>query len=61
MSIWQEMRDAIRKAILIQDRVERLREDVAKVAAALEGHDRRLVRIETVIEMARGARLPRDR
>jgi hypothetical protein len=58
MSIWTELRDGVRQAILMQERVERLISDVDKINDRLFAYDRRLTRIETLIEMAH-TRLPR--
>ena len=60
MSIWTELRDGIRQAILTQERVERLTVDAQKMADRLLNHDRRLTRIETLIELAQANRLPKD-
>jgi hypothetical protein len=54
------MRDGIREAILLKDRVEQLRNDVGEIGEKLADHDRRLVRIETIIELARSTRLAKD-
>jgi hypothetical protein len=53
MSIWTELRDGIRQAILMQDRLERLNAEVDRTVEQLRDHDRRLTRIETMIELAR--------
>ena len=58
MSLWTDLRDAIRQAILLQERVERLIVDVGKTEDRLIDHDRRLTRIETMIAMAQTGRLP---
>ena len=58
MSLWTELRDAIRQAILLQERVERLILDVGKTEDRLIDHDRRLTRIETMIALAQSRRLP---
>jgi len=58
MSLWTDLRDAIRQAILLQERVERLIVDVGKTEDRLIDHDRRLTRIETMIAMAQSRRLP---
>ena len=52
MSIWRELRDGVRQAIVLQERLERLGEDVHKMADRVLDHDRRLLRIETMIELA---------
>ena len=58
MSLWSDLRRAIRQAILVQERVDRLIVDVEKIAGRLLDHDRRLTRIETLIAVARRRRLP---
>jgi hypothetical protein len=58
MSLWTDLRDAIRQAILLQERVERLIVDVGKTEDRLIDHDRRLTRIETMIALAQNRRLP---
>jgi hypothetical protein len=57
MSLWSDLRSAIRQMILVQERVERLIVDVEKNADRLLDHDRRLTRIETLIAAAQ-RRLP---
>jgi hypothetical protein len=57
MSLWSDLRSAIRQVILVQERVERLIADVEKNADRLLDHDRRLTRIETLIAVAQ-RRLP---
>jgi hypothetical protein len=57
MSLWTDLRDAIRQAILLQERVERLIV-VGKTEDRLIDHDRRLTRIETMIALAQSRRLP---
>lgn len=57
MSLWSDLRSAIRQVILVQERVERLIVDVEKAGERLLDHDRRLTRIETLISAAQ-RRLP---
>jgi hypothetical protein len=52
MSLWSDLRSAIRQMILVQERIERLIVDVQKTADQLLDHDRRLTRIETLISVA---------
>lgn len=61
MSLWADLRGAIRQAILLQERVERLIVDTARNDDRLRDHDRRLTRIETLIALAQERRLSRDR
>jgi hypothetical protein len=58
LSAWTDLRDALRQAILMQERVERLTAGVDKMADRLLDHDRRLMRIETMIELAQRNQLP---
>jgi hypothetical protein len=60
MGAWAELREGIRKVILMQDRLERLSAGAEKLADQVADHDRRLVRIETMIELAERRRLPDD-
>jgi hypothetical protein len=55
------MRGGIREVILLKDRIDEPRSHVKNAADTLVDHDRRLVRIETIIELARRTRLPSDR
>jgi hypothetical protein len=56
MTFWSELRDAVRRAILMEDRLERLNTEVDRSVEQLRDHERRLTRIETMIEIARGNR-----
>ena len=58
MSLWADLRDAIQKAILLEDRVERLIVDVGKAEERLIDHDGRLTRVETLIAFAANRQLP---
>ena len=58
MSVWSDLRRALRQAILVQQRVDRLIVDVEKAADRLLDHDRRLTRIETSIALARRRQPP---
>ncbi len=60
MSVRDDLRDGIRKAILLQEHVERLARGVEKFDHQLLDHERRLVRIETLISMAQRRQLPDD-
>lgn len=56
MSAWKDLREGVRQAILLQERVERLAEGIKQVEQATRDHERRLVRIETMIEIAQNQR-----
>lgn len=61
MSAWEDIREGVRRAILMQERVERLANGIEKLEDRLLDHDRRLVRIETMIEIAQQNRLAASR
>lgn len=56
MTFWSELRHAVRRAILMEDRLERLNAQVDRSSEQLRDHERRLTRIETMIEIARANR-----
>ena len=58
MSLWSELRNGIRQAILLEDRVDRLIVDVAKLNDRIIEHDRRLTRVEAFIAFGFERRLP---
>jgi hypothetical protein len=58
MSFWSDLRKAIRRAALVQERVDRLIVEVEKTGDRLLDHDRRLTRIETLITAARRRQPP---
>ena len=58
LSVWTDFGDALRKAILMQERVDQLAVAVDRMTDRLQDHDRRLVRIETMIELAQRKPLP---
>ncbi len=43
-----------REAVLIADRVERLSENCKAIATDVRDHERRLIRLETIVEIAQG-------
>jgi hypothetical protein len=58
MSLWSELRNGIRQAILLEDRVDRPIVDVAKLNDRIIEHDRRLTRVEAFIAFGLERRLP---
>ena len=58
MGAWAELRDAVRNVILMQDQLERLSAESEEVSGKLADHERRLIRIETMIELAQRRQLP---
>jgi hypothetical protein len=67
MGAFSDAMKAVREIILVQSKIDRLNQDFAAIGGDLRGLkevvadvDKRLVRIETMVEMAgRGAKLPR--
>jgi len=57
LSVWTDLSGALRNAILIQERIDQLAVAVDPMSHRLQDHDRRLVRIETMIEVAQRGRL----
>ena len=56
MSAWSDIKGSIRKIILMQDKIDRLAKGVSDLSANVMDHEKRLIRIETMIEMAQGRR-----
>lgn len=52
MSLWSDLRSAIRQMIVVQERVERLVVEIEKTKERLLDQDRRLTRLETLISAA---------
>jgi len=53
MSITDRVLDALKNAVLLESRVSTLADSVAELARDVRGMDRRLVRLETMVELAR--------
>jgi hypothetical protein len=61
MSVLSQILSYGKELLLLTERVDRLLEDRKELIAKLEDHERRLVRIETVMEFAaRQRRITRD-
>ncbi len=56
MSAWRDIRDSVRKIILMQDKTDRLASGLSRLSADVMDHEKRLIRIETMIEMAQARR-----
>ena len=56
MSAWSDIRDSVRKIILMQDKIDRLASGLSRLSADVMDHEKRLIRIETMIEMAQARR-----
>lgn len=55
MSWLTELTANLKRIILMQDKIDRLGEEVKLLRADVTDHGRRLIRIETMIEMAQAA------
>lgn len=62
MSIWNTLLQAGREVTVVTERVDRLRAEVDQLSGMVSANTERLIRIETLIELAREnqRRLPRD-
>jgi hypothetical protein len=60
MTLLDRLIGGARSIALIDDKVDRLEKAVEKVTVKVEGHEQRLVRVETIIEIARGGASPRQ-
>ena len=54
MSVWSDLKDGSRQIILLESRIDQLNGAVGRLADQSLDHKKRLIRIETMIEMARG-------
>ena len=63
MGVWDDLKANIRKIILMEERIDNLAKAVDRLADQSLDHERRLIRIETMIEMAqdRAGRATRPR
>ncbi len=53
MSVIKDSISAMRKVLLLTDKVEKTGEVLGEIALELRDHDRRLIRLETVLEIAK--------
>lgn len=60
MSVWSELANSIRKLMAMQDQLDLLNVRVRDIAEKLEDHQYRLIRVETIIDLARSRQLRRD-
>lgn len=59
MSSLKDVMSAMKKVILLTDKVDRAGSVLSDMAVELRDHDRRLVRLETIVEIAKNQqRLP---
>ena len=53
MGFWSQAVANVRKLLLLQDQLDRLSSHTKELAERVDDHTYRLVRIETIIELAR--------
>jgi len=58
MGLWTDVLGSFRKLLLMQDQLNRLNSRTKAIAEKLDDHTYRLVRLETIIELARKPRVP---
>lgn len=56
MSAWSDIKDSVRKIILMQDKIDRLATGLSRLSTDVMDHEKRLIRIETMIEMTQPRR-----
>ena len=54
MSAWSDLKDGIRQIILLESRIDQLNGAVDRLADQSLDHEKRLIRIETMIAVAQG-------
>lgn len=55
MSVWSDLKDGIRQIILLESRIDQLNGAVDRLADQSLDHEKRLIRIETMIAVAQGS------
>ena len=58
MSWIRDLGDNLRKIVLMEDKIDRLLNDVSEVNKLVLDHEKRLIRIETMIDMAQSRNAP---
>ncbi|MGD8845725.1 MAG: hypothetical protein PVJ84_08990 [Desulfobacteraceae bacterium] len=54
MSTLKDVMSAMKEVMLLTDKVDRAGSVLSEMAVELRDHDRRLVRLETIVEIAKG-------
>jgi hypothetical protein len=60
MSTLKDVFEAVKEVLLLTNKVENLGKTLQDASVELRDHDRRLVRLETMVEMAQKKRISRD-
>ncbi len=53
MSTLKDVISAMREVLLLTDKVERAGQTLTEISGELRNHDRRLIRLETLVEVAK--------
>lgn len=54
MSVWSDLKDGIRQVILLESRIDQLNGAVDRLTDQSLDHEKRLIRIETMIAVVQG-------
>lgn len=60
MSVFDNIKESLKKVILLEDKINRLNDDVKRLQDNSFNHEKRLTRIETMIEMSQSGGRGRD-
>jgi hypothetical protein len=52
MSAWDDLKKSIRKIVLMEEKLNQLSSGLAAMSEQVMDHEKRLIRIETMIELA---------
>lgn len=52
MSAWDELKNSIRKIVLMEEKLNQLSSGLSSMSERMMDHEKRLIRIETMIELA---------
>lgn len=56
MSTLKDVMQAMREILLLADKVDRAGKLLSEISGEIRNHDRRLIRLETMVEMAKSQR-----
>ena len=61
MGAWDDLKKNIRQIVLIEDKLDRLSDGLSSLSSQVMDHEKRLIRVETVIEivLSRGGSGPK--
>lgn len=59
MSTLKDVISAMKEVLLLTNKVDRAGTVISEISSELRNHDRRLIRLETMVEMAQAQSLPK--